>query len=169
MTKGSLRSIAALGPPLLTSDDVAAGSGGQKSFKTYVGDMTDQRDLVLACVFDRFDAVVPPAESDAASHPKLAGLKKKLRAAPGKESKPADEKSLAEQTEFWAEEAIASLGLDRLGLKRPDMALQRLIKKEALRPTKIGGRLLFKKEDLDRVREKGDQARRRGRPRRDAR
>ena len=61
--------------------------------------------------------------------------------------------------------AIRYLGLDRLGLARPDMALQRLIKKGALTPTKIGGRLVFKKAELDRVREKGDQARRRGRPR----
>ena len=75
---------------------------------------------------------------------------------------------VAEQTEFWAEEAIAYLGLDRLNLKRPDMTLQRLIKKGSLRPTKISGRNVFKKDDLDRIREKGDQARRRGRPRKDA-
>ena len=53
-------------------------------------------------------------------------------------------------------------------VKRPDMALQRLIRKGSLRPTKIGGRNVFKREDLDRIRAKGDQARRRGRPRKDA-
>ena len=52
----------------------------------------------------------------------------------------------------------------RLGLARPDMALQRLIKKDALRPRKINGRLAFDKEELDRIVEKGDQFRRRGRP-----
>ena len=66
---------------------------------------------------------------------------------------------------FWSHEAIAYLGLDRLGLARPDMALQRLIKKGALRPRKIGGHLAFNKGELDRVVTNGDQPRRRGRPR----
>ena len=66
---------------------------------------------------------------------------------------------------FWTHEAIAYLGLDRLGLARPDMALQRLIKKGALRPKKIGGHLAFDKEDLDRLVARGDTVRRRGRPR----
>jgi hypothetical protein len=72
-----------------------------------------------------------------------------------------------EQTEFWTQEAIEYLGFNRLDVARPDMLLQRLIKKGALRPTKIGRRNVFKKADLDRVREKGDQVRRRGRPRKD--
>ncbi|MCD6365390.1 MAG: hypothetical protein J7M14_05895 [Planctomycetes bacterium] len=66
---------------------------------------------------------------------------------------------------YWTHEAIAYLGLDRLGLARPDMALQRLIKKGALRPKKIGGHLAFDKHDLDRLVAKGDQVRRPGRPR----
>ena len=66
---------------------------------------------------------------------------------------------------YWSHEAIRYLGLDRLGLARPDMALQRLIKKDALRPKKINGHLAFDKEELDRIVEKGDQFRRRGRPR----
>ena len=66
---------------------------------------------------------------------------------------------------YWSHEVIEYLGLDRLGLARPDMALQRLIKKGALRPKKILGRLAFTKEDLDRVVALGDTARRRGRPR----
>ncbi len=66
---------------------------------------------------------------------------------------------------YWSHEAITYLGLDRLGLARPDMALQRLIKKGALRPKKIGGRLAFDKKELERVASNGDGARRRGRPR----
>ena len=70
---------------------------------------------------------------------------------------------------YWTHEAIAYLGLDRLGLSRPDMALQRLIKKGALRPKKIGGHLAFDKGDLDRLVARGDGARRRGRPRKNLR
>ena len=66
---------------------------------------------------------------------------------------------------YWSHEAITYLGIDRLGLARPDMALQRLIKKGALRPKKIGGHLAFDKTDLDRVVAHGDGMRRRGRPR----
>jgi len=66
---------------------------------------------------------------------------------------------------YWSHEAITYLGIDRLGLARPDMALQRLIKKGALRPKKIGGRLAFDKKELERVASNGDGARRRGRPR----
>ena len=65
---------------------------------------------------------------------------------------------------YWSHEAITYLGIDRLGLARPDMALQRLIKKGALRPKKIGGHLAFDKTDLDRVVANGDGVRRRGRP-----
>ena len=57
---------------------------------------------------------------------------------------------------YWSHEAITYLGLDRLGLARPDMALQRLVKKDALRPRKINGRLAFDKEELDRIVEKAD-------------
>ena len=66
---------------------------------------------------------------------------------------------------YWTREAITYLGLDRLGLARPDMAIQRLIKKGALRPKKIGGHLAFDKKDLERLIANGDAARRRGRPR----
>jgi len=74
------------------------------------------------------------------------------------------EKEFASRGELWAEEAII-FGLDRLELARPDMALQRLIKKSALCRTKIGGRLVFKKAEQDRILEKGDAVRTRGRPR----
>jgi len=154
-----------LPPPTL--EDIAAGHGEGDLFAPYVGDMTAHRDLVLACVFRRFGVMVPPAQSDASSHPELASLKKKLRAASGKAVEPRSKKGVDEQTEFWTKEAAEYLGLDRLGLENIDMAMQRLIKKGALRPTKIGGRNVFKREELDRVREKGDQARRRGRPRKD--
>jgi hypothetical protein len=49
------------------------------------------------------------------------------------------------------------------------MALQRLIKKDALRPKKINGRLAFDKEEFDRIVKKGDQFRWWGRPRRTSR
>jgi hypothetical protein len=55
------------------------------------------------------------------------------------------------------------LGLDR-NLKRPEMGLQRLIKKKVLRPTKINGKLVFDKAELDRLLQKGDLVRRPGRP-----
>ena len=156
----------ALRPPI-TLDNAAAGRGGGNSFESLTRDVTAQRDLVLACVFRRFDVMVPPAECDASQYPELSRLKKKLQAASVKTTKSAGKTKLTEKTEFWSEEALEYLGIARRNLVRPDMALQRLIKKGALRPTKIGGRLLFKKAELDRVLERGDQAPRRGRPRKD--
>jgi hypothetical protein len=154
-------------PPPIVPEDVTASRGQGNPFEPYLGDITDHRDLVLGCVFNRFGVVVPPAESDASQHPELARLKKKLQVTSAKATKSASKTSLGEQTEFWSEEAIEYLGLNRLGLARPDMALQRLIKKGVLKPTKIGGRLRFKKAELDRIIEKGDKAPRRGRPRKD--
>ena len=148
--------------------DGGQGGSGADPFDPNIQVTVGHRDLVLACVFTHFGLPVPPAESDASSHRKLAGLKKKLRAASGKAAKSRGKKALADRTEFWTDEAIEYLGLDRLDLARPDMFLQREIEKGALRPTKIGGRNLYKREELDRVLEKGDQARRRGRPRKDA-
>jgi hypothetical protein len=37
---------------------------------------------------------------------------------------------------YWMHEAIAYLGLDRLGLARPDLAIHRLIRKGALHTKK---------------------------------
>ncbi len=65
---------------------------------------------------------------------------------------------------FWMHEAIQYLGLDRLGLSRPDLAIHRLIKKGALHPRKICGRLAFDKKELELVASVGDQKRDRGRP-----
>jgi hypothetical protein len=65
---------------------------------------------------------------------------------------------------FWMHEAIQYLGLDRLGLARPDLAMHRLIKKGALHPRKICGRLAFDKKELELVASIGDQKRERGRP-----
>jgi len=160
------RSITDPAPVLtpLPPKDSTADRSGRIPFTSCLADMTGHRDVVLACVFRRFSVMLPPAESDASSHPELAGFKKKLRAAPRKVMKSQGKTSSAEQTEFWTNEAIAYLGLDRLDMKRPDMALQRFIENGSLRPTKIGRRNVFKKEDLDRIREKGDKARRRGRP-----
>jgi len=143
------------------------GDGGRAPFDPNIDVTVEHRDLILACVFSRFSLPIPPAESDAASHQDLADLRGKLRAPGGKATMSRGKTGSAEQTEFWTDEAIVYLGLDRLGLKRPEMFLQRLIKTGSLRPTKIGRRNVFKKADLDRVREKGDRARRRGRSRRD--
>ena len=65
---------------------------------------------------------------------------------------------------YWMHEAIHYLGLDRLGLARPDLAMHRLIKKGALHPRKICGRLAFDKKELELVASVGDQKRERGRP-----
>lgn len=66
---------------------------------------------------------------------------------------------------YWMHEAIVYLGLDRLGLARPDRALYRLIAKGALQPRKIAGHFAFSKAELDRVAANGDEKRGRGRPR----
>ena len=66
---------------------------------------------------------------------------------------------------LWMHEAIIYLGLDRLGLARPDKAMYRLIKKGALHPKKISGHFAFDKKELDMVAANGDQKRGRGRPR----
>lgn len=65
---------------------------------------------------------------------------------------------------MWIEETITYLGLDRVGLKRPDKAIHRLIKKGALHPRKISGRLVFDRAELDKVLANGDQKKGRGRP-----
>jgi hypothetical protein len=153
-------------PPLVL-EDITTDHNSPYSFPRYRSDLADHRGLVLGCVFNRFDVTVPPTENDALQYPELARLKKKLQASSVKATKSKGKMNLAEQTVFWAEEALEYLGIARRNLARPDMALQRLIQKGALRPTKIGGRLVFKKAELDRVLEKGDQSPRRGRPRKD--
>ncbi|MFC1634033.1 hypothetical protein ACFL5Z_04265, partial [Planctomycetota bacterium] len=76
-----------------------------------------------------------------------------------------DEKPKADKAPiYWMHEAITYLGLDRLGLARPDLAIHRLIKKGALHPRKICGRLAFDKKELELVASVGDQKRERGRP-----
>jgi hypothetical protein len=66
---------------------------------------------------------------------------------------------------YWMHEAIVYLGLDRLGLARPDRAIYRLIRKGALHPHKIAGHYAFSKAELDLVASNGDQKRGKGRPR----
>jgi hypothetical protein len=65
---------------------------------------------------------------------------------------------------YWMHEAITYLGLDRLGLARPDLAIHRLVRKGALHPRKICGRLAFDKKELELVAAVGDQKRGKGRP-----
>ena len=66
---------------------------------------------------------------------------------------------------YWLDETIIYLGLDRLGLARPDKAVYRLIKKGSLHPKKIAGRYAFDKAELDILIEIGEGKRKRGRPR----
>ncbi len=66
---------------------------------------------------------------------------------------------------YWLDEAITYLGLDRLGLARPDKTIYRLIKKGSLHPKKIAGRYAFDKAELDILVEVGEEKRKRGRPR----
>jgi len=164
------------------SDGQERGGGEGDPFDPSVEILTEHLDFILACVFKHFGLPIPPEMSDAPRHAELEGLKRTLlaqcpatttdeRAGPQPmepAGKPQGRAELSEQTTFWANEAIEYLGLDRLDLKRPDMALQRYIKSGALRPIKIGRRNAFKKADLDRILTKGDKARRRGRPRKDA-
>jgi len=63
------------------------------------------------------------------------------------------------------DEAITYLGLDRLGLSRPDKAMYRLISKGALHPKKISGHFAFDKKEFDIIVACGDEKRSRGRPR----
>jgi len=160
-------------PPLLTLDDVTAGSGGNSSFEPYVGDMADQRDLVLACVFHRFDAAVPPAENDASQYPELAGLKKTLQIASAKTTEPLSSGTEGERQgkgdgvvhdHLWIDDAIAYLGVDQLGVN-PRKFIYRLVKKGALPAKKINRRFVFFTADLDRMIANGDHKRGRGRPR----
>ena len=66
---------------------------------------------------------------------------------------------------LWLNEVIEYLGLDQLGLARPDKAIYRLIEKGALHPKKIAGRYAFDKAELDMLVEIGEEKRKRGRPR----
>jgi len=65
---------------------------------------------------------------------------------------------------LWIDEAITYLGLDRIGIKRPDKAIHRLIDKGALHSKKISGRLAFDRDELEKVVANGDHKRGRGRP-----
>lgn len=71
----------------------------------------------------------------------------------------------SEPSHLWIDEAITYLGLDRVGLKEPAKAIHRLIKKGALHPKKISGRLCFDRSELDKILANGDHKRGRGRPR----
>ena len=66
---------------------------------------------------------------------------------------------------LWLDEVITYLGLDRLGLSRPDKAVYRLIEKGSLHPKKIAGRYAFDMAELERLAKVGEEKRKRGRPR----
>jgi hypothetical protein len=66
---------------------------------------------------------------------------------------------------YWIHEAITYLGLDRLGLNKPEQAIYRMVRKGILRPRRIGRYLAFTKSDLDYVIMNGERKRTPGRPR----
>jgi len=66
---------------------------------------------------------------------------------------------------YWMHEAIAYLGLDRLGLTHPEQVIYRMVRKGILKPRKIGRFLAFSKSDLDYVITNGEKKRTPGRPR----
>ena len=66
---------------------------------------------------------------------------------------------------YWMHEAVTYLGLDRLGLVKPEQAIYRMVRKGILKPRKIGRFLAFSKEELDHVVANGERKRTPGRPR----
>ena len=66
---------------------------------------------------------------------------------------------------YWLHEAISYLGLDRLGLLKPEQAIYRMVRKGILKPRKIGRFLAFSKAELDHVVANGEKKRTKGRPR----
>jgi hypothetical protein len=66
---------------------------------------------------------------------------------------------------YWINEAITYLGLDRLGLNKPEQVIYRMVRKGILRPRKIGRYLAFTRNDLDYVVTNGEKKRTPGRPR----
>ena len=66
---------------------------------------------------------------------------------------------------YWMHEAIAYLGLDRLGLAYPEQAIYRMVRKGILKPRKIGRYLAFSKSDLEYVVANGEKKKTPGRPR----
>jgi len=66
---------------------------------------------------------------------------------------------------YWMHEAISYLGLDRLGLVKPEQAIYRMVRKGILKPLKIGRCLAFSKAELDHVVANGEKRRTKGRPR----
>ncbi|MDP6545889.1 MAG: helix-turn-helix domain-containing protein [Phycisphaerae bacterium] len=153
--------------------DVPAGHDEGDLCESYVGNMTNYRNLVLACIFRHFDVMLPPAESDVSHYPELAGLKKKLRASLAKATKSFSSGTRGgclrndaggSDGHLWIDDVIAYLGVDQLGVNSQKF-VYRLIKKGALPAKKINGRFVFFKADLDRMIANGDHRRTRGRPR----
>ena len=66
---------------------------------------------------------------------------------------------------YWMHEAVAFLGLDRLGIAHPEQVIYRMTRKGILKPIKIGRFLAFSKSDLEYVATNGEKKRSPGRPR----
>ncbi len=123
--------------------------------------------LVLMMVFGRFDVEVPPIVSDAELFD-VEAIKRRIRQqasiSKGESQTPElpvdDDQEIPEM--LHTDEAIKYLGISRRGLKRPEMALQRVAKNHGLKPVKVGGRNLYKREELDRVLRGKSRRKRRG-------
>jgi len=160
-------------PPPIVPEDAMAGRNRQGLFAPYVEDITDHRDLVLGCVFNRFGVIVPPAEFDASQCQELDELKKRLGTVPrrttknpssGSDGRRGRGESGAPGDHFWVDDAAQYLGADQLGVNARKF-IYRLVKKGALPARKINNRFVFFRAELDRVIANGDSKRRPGRPR----
>lgn len=157
-----------------STSGTSAGKGGITSeptprtvnpFEPHVETLAPEP-MVLNMVFDTLGLRVPPQVSDTDLFDMEAvrrDLRSKITEHAQKESGnssfgPGGRGAVPDT--MHTEEAIQYLGFDRLGLARPEMRLQRLVKNRVLHPTKVGGRNVYRREELDRVLREGDKPKR---------
>ena len=138
-------------------------------FSGYVEATCSQAD-VLEGIFGEAGLAVPPEVPDGDWRADLKRLRQVLHpkgTAPEDgdrpQRSPGGQDDGSQRTRFTTQQAAAYLELNGV-YRRPEMVIQRLKNKGLLRPTKLNGRNVYSRQDLDRVREKGDAARRPGRP-----
>ena len=154
------------------ADALSRSPGRHRPFSSDTAAFPAER-LVLAVVFSHFGVDVPPTVSDADLHDIdtiCRGIRDRAAAQAFEKMDGGDGATPPVREELpdtlYTEETIEYLGLDRRGLARPEMALQRMVKNGALHPVKVGGRNVYKRKELDRVLREGEppKRRRRGRP-----